>query len=121
MSNSSKFFANKDCEYYPCHKMEGDLNCLFCYCPLYHLEDCPGNPTYKDKNGDDQEIRVNYVLKSSKHDDQAGIANGIFYLSTTALASPVNGADFTDNQPLQPLPVRKVLPSGIGCVAASSV
>ena len=51
MSNSSKFFANKDCEYYPCHKMEGDLNCLFCYCPLYHLEDCPGNPTYKDKNG----------------------------------------------------------------------
>ena len=51
MSNSSKFFANKECEYYPCHQMDGDLNCLFCYCPLYHLESCPGNPTFKDKNG----------------------------------------------------------------------
>ena len=51
MNNSSKFFANKDCEYYPCHKMEGDMNCLFCYCPMYHLESCPGNPEYKEKNG----------------------------------------------------------------------
>lgn len=43
--NSSKFFANKECEYYPCHKIKDDeeLNCLFCYCPLYFLNDCPGN------------------------------------------------------------------------------
>ena len=41
--NSSKFFSNKECEYYPCHKCDEDLNCLFCYCPLYRLEKCPGN------------------------------------------------------------------------------
>ncbi|MCR4584264.1 MAG: cysteine-rich small domain-containing protein [Lachnospiraceae bacterium] len=42
MQNSSRFFANRECEYYPCHKTEEDLNCLFCYCPLYNLN-CPGN------------------------------------------------------------------------------
>ena len=23
-----------------------DFNCMFCYCPLYFLEDCGGNYTY---------------------------------------------------------------------------
>ena len=36
-----KFFENKDCEYYPCHKAER-INCLFCFCPLYST-DCGGN------------------------------------------------------------------------------
>lgn len=40
--NSWKFFQNKDCAFYPCHKIE-ELNCKFCYCPLYHLEECGGN------------------------------------------------------------------------------
>ncbi len=44
MKNSAAFFANKDCRFYPCHDMDEDLNCLFCYCPLYHM-DCPGNYT----------------------------------------------------------------------------
>ncbi len=48
MDNSSRFFANKECEYYPCHKMKDELNCLFCYCPLYRL-DCPGNYEMIDK------------------------------------------------------------------------
>ena len=48
--NSSRFFANKECEYYPCHDCDADLNCLFCYCPLYHT-DCPGNYKMKEKNG----------------------------------------------------------------------
>ena len=48
MKNSSRFFANKECEYYPCHKMDGELNCLFCYCPLYCL-DCPGQYTMIDR------------------------------------------------------------------------
>lgn len=39
--NSYKFFQNKDCQYFPCHKT-GKINCLFCYCPLYWL-DCKGN------------------------------------------------------------------------------
>ena len=41
---SSRYFQNKDCEYYPCHNME-DMNCLFCFCPLYPMADCGGNYT----------------------------------------------------------------------------
>ena len=37
--NSSRFFENRDCAYFPCHAgMDGEpFNCLFCYCPLYAL------------------------------------------------------------------------------------
>jgi Zn-finger protein len=31
---SSEFFANKQCKYYPCHKMK-EINCLFCFCPIF--------------------------------------------------------------------------------------
>ncbi|MCR5418462.1 MAG: metal-binding protein [Lachnospiraceae bacterium] len=48
---SGKFFENRECEYYPCHKGIDQINCLFCFCPLYHLENCPGAPVYKEKNG----------------------------------------------------------------------
>lgn len=51
MNNSYKYFENRDCKYYPCHEGIEEMNCLFCYCPLYHLENCPGNPMYKDKDG----------------------------------------------------------------------
>ncbi len=51
MENSFKFFKNTDCKYYPCHKGVEEINCLFCYCPLYRLENCPGNPKYKEKDG----------------------------------------------------------------------
>ncbi len=50
MDNSSRFFANRECEYYPCHKCDEDLNCLFCFCPLYDLN-CPGNPKIIQKDG----------------------------------------------------------------------
>lgn len=40
---SYKFFENKECEFYPCHKGLKETNCLFCYCPLYRLTDCGGN------------------------------------------------------------------------------
>ena len=46
--NSSRYFSNTSCEYYPCHpnaKPE-NFSCLFCYCPLYGLTDCGGTPTY---------------------------------------------------------------------------
>lgn len=46
---SCEFFANRSCEYYPCHDMPGveEINCLFCFCPLYALgDDCGGNHTY---------------------------------------------------------------------------
>ena len=51
MKYSSRFFENKACEYFPCHKLEGDFNCLFCYCPLNCLENCAGNPNYIEVNG----------------------------------------------------------------------
>lgn len=46
--NSYRFFANKECQYFPCHRDAGkDFNCLFCYCPLYALGDrCGGNFEY---------------------------------------------------------------------------
>ncbi len=46
----SSYFLNKECEYYPCHKLPEDkFSCLFCYCPLYDIEDCGGSYTYTSK------------------------------------------------------------------------
>ncbi|WP_054741871.1 cysteine-rich small domain-containing protein [Cellulosilyticum ruminicola] len=47
-----KFFQNKQCEYFPCHKVKDEetFNCLFCYCPLYALGDkCGGGFEYTAK------------------------------------------------------------------------
>ena len=44
----SDFFENRACSYYPCHSIDEPLNCLFCYCPMYFLEKCPGNPEYRE-------------------------------------------------------------------------
>ena len=45
---NSKYYENRDCEYFPCHSGAGEeFNCLFCYCPLYALgENCGGNYVY---------------------------------------------------------------------------
>lgn len=46
-----KFFAHKECEYFPCHRTldEENFSCLFCYCPLYALgRECGGNFIYLD-------------------------------------------------------------------------
>jgi len=45
MKNGYKFFSNDECKYFPCHKAPAaeDFNCLFCFCPLYHMDDkCGG-------------------------------------------------------------------------------
>ena len=49
MKNGYKFFKNKECIYYPCHKELKEMNCLFCFCPLYHLKECGGSYTYTDQ------------------------------------------------------------------------
>ncbi|ONI42330.1 hypothetical protein AN639_12670 [Candidatus Epulonipiscium fishelsonii] len=43
-----KGFQNCKCEFFPCHKIDNNqtINCMFCYCPLYLLEDCGGNFFY---------------------------------------------------------------------------
>lgn len=51
MKNSHQFFENRECRYFPCHSGLTDFNCLFCYCPLYPLEECEGNPRYVEKEG----------------------------------------------------------------------
>ena len=51
MDNSYRFFENKECQYHPCHKEIDHLNCLFCYCPLYSLEHCPGEYKYIESKG----------------------------------------------------------------------
>lgn len=47
--NPSSFFENRECQYYPCHDIK-ECNCLFCYCPLYSRNPCPGTPTYIKKD-----------------------------------------------------------------------
>jgi len=42
MKNSYRFFENRECEFFPCHEGLDNFNCLFCYCPLYRIENCPG-------------------------------------------------------------------------------
>jgi Zn-finger protein len=47
--NSYKFFKNIDCKYYPCHDIK-EINCIFCYCALYHDNNCEGTYIIR-KNG----------------------------------------------------------------------
>jgi Zn-finger protein len=42
---NEKYFENKGCSKYPCHKIVEDINCLFCFCPLYHTN-CGGTFLY---------------------------------------------------------------------------
>lgn len=49
MGKHYSFYANRECEYYPCHPGAApeNFNCLFCYCPLYCLgKSCGGNFRY---------------------------------------------------------------------------
>lgn len=49
MSERFKHHQHVACEYFPCHKGVDPalFNCLFCYCPLFFLKDCGGNPTWR--------------------------------------------------------------------------
>ena len=47
--NSSRFFCNRDCAFFPCHDGADSerFNCIFCYCPLYTLgNQCGGGFRY---------------------------------------------------------------------------
>lgn len=75
MKNSYKHFENFDCCHHSCHNMD-DINCLFCFCPLYFL-DCKGN--YKTlKNGvkdcsncliPHQDSGYDYIMKMIKEEN----------------------------------------------------
>ena len=75
MKNNYGYFKNTECKYFPCHGGVDDFNCLFCYCPLYHLENCPGNPVYKEKEGDLVKVCTNCIFphQSMNYDTVIGI------------------------------------------------
>lgn len=62
----STYFENRQCKYYPCHKDIENINCLFCYCPMYHLSECLGNPTYKEKEGKKIKVCTNCNFPHNK-------------------------------------------------------
>ncbi len=46
MERSYRFYTNEACVFLPCHKTDDleNFNCLFCYCPLYMMQEkCGGN------------------------------------------------------------------------------
>jgi len=50
--NTTTFFSNTACAYFPCHEgvEPSEFNCLFCYCPLYALGyACGGDFSYTNK------------------------------------------------------------------------
>lgn len=49
MENNARFFENNNCEHFPCHKGLKEFNCLFCYCPFYAWEKCPGKNHYIER------------------------------------------------------------------------
>ena len=82
---SYKFFNNKDCEFFPCHKTNDkeNFNCMFCYCPLYMLgSECGGNftilengikdcsncilPHIKDKGYEHVQKKMSEVIERTK-------------------------------------------------------
>ena len=74
MNDSYKFFANKDCKDYPCHEGIEEMNCLFCYCPLYHMDSCPGTPSYTEKDGRTIKICTSCIFphKAENYDEVIG-------------------------------------------------
>jgi Zn-finger protein len=53
MKTHYRYFKNRKCEYFPCHKNaeKRTFNCLFCYCPLYPLGDKCGGAFLFTKKG----------------------------------------------------------------------
>ena len=49
IKNDHRYFENRECRYYPCHEGISHLNCLFCFCPLYGMRECPGDPKFTEK------------------------------------------------------------------------
>ncbi len=46
---SYRWFSNRICKYYPCHEGIEEINCLFCFCPLYWFPDCGGDYVLTDE------------------------------------------------------------------------
>ena len=78
-----KFFQNRECEFFPCHKevKEEEFNCLFCYCPLYALGDrCGGCFQYLQNGVKDCSACVRPHIKG-EYDNILECINAVLELS----------------------------------------
>ena len=72
-----QFFQNKECEYFPCHKVKeakiGEFSCLFCFCPLYLDSECGGKYHILDNKWKDcsectiPHFNYDYIIKKLKY------------------------------------------------------
>ena len=82
MNDSYRYFENRACQYYPCHKGIEELNCLFCYCPLYALgESCGGDVRYTNGIKDCSHclrphLRENFHEIQDRFEELADLAKG---------------------------------------------
>ena len=81
MENSYRFFENKECQYYPCHKGIENMNCLFCYCPLYSREHCPGKPEFLEKDGRRIKICTNCTFPHQPQNYDKVLKQTFFFLT----------------------------------------
>jgi uncharacterized membrane protein/Zn-finger protein len=71
MTKEYAYFTHHECENFPCHDRADpdDFNCLFCYCPLYALEDrCGGDFVYQE-NGVKDCSGCLYPHRSENYDE----------------------------------------------------
>lgn len=85
MEDKYRFFAHRECEFFPCHPgADPDrFNCLFCYCPLYCLgKNCGGNFTVLENGVKDcsgclyPHIPENYQAINSRYQEILDIIAG---------------------------------------------
>lgn len=85
MEDKYRFFAHRECEFFPCHPgADPDrFNCLFCYCPLYCLgKNCGGNFTILENGIKDcsgclyPHIPENYQAVNSRYQEILDIIAG---------------------------------------------
>ena len=85
MEDKYRFFAHRECEFFPCHPgADPDrFNCLFCYCPLYCLgKNCGGNFTVLENEIKDcsgclyPHIPENYQAVNSRYQEILDIIAG---------------------------------------------
>ena len=85
MEDKYRFFAHRECEFFPCHPGADPerFNCLFCYCPLYCLgKNCGGNFTVLENGVKDcsgclyPHIPENYQEVNSRYQEILDIIAG---------------------------------------------
>ena len=83
MNNSYKFYCNKSCEYYPCHKGLSEFNCLFCFCPLYRTE-CSGSYVMIESDGRKIKGTIHWLSAQFAKNATVALYDKLFNIANTA-------------------------------------